>query len=996
MNEDHSHPEPETRALHGAASKSDYLKDADPKSSPIPGQASTATPGQASSPIPGQAPTATPETPETQEHARISRRRLLQAGVAAAGAAAVGPIPSIRRLLPGQPGRSGPSRLSSSRSPVDQAGNPAPATDVPPPQQLQAITVAPPGQSGFFSLEGEALGKLTGKPGSYGANVDNQRLLYWTFGYKPGNFAKPTGQPEQPTTGARLYRDAYGVPVIYGDSAFDVWFAAGWAFAQDRLFEMDAIRRLATGRLAELTGPSAVPGDVQARVLGYTSSEYETMFSELLTKQDQLAVDGCVSGINAWIDKVLSDPLQLLPAEYALLSSLPERWERVDVLASAVLIVLSVASAGGNEMQNVANLVALEQAFPEVSTARGIFQDLFWLEDAKAVTTVPQSSGRFPNSLQSPSEQRAAFEAMADYATSLPSSLANGPGTGAFPAPGNLGPVSSASSAPMAAGFEPASLPGVPGGLGALNARLPEAARAGVSRAVAALQAWGRALHGGSYQVAISPKRSATGTAMLISGPQLGYSYPSELYEIEVHGGGYNARGATVPGLPVVGIGYGTRIAWALTTGESKTIDSFIETTRPNPNGGPPQYLFNGRWLDQECRTETVRYRLAPGGVPVGPPAESVSVEVCRTHHGPIVATAQSSTGGLARSWAFAIRYRELQTMSGILQWNRAQNLEEFAAGMERVTWNENTMYADADGNIAYWHPGLYPVRSKKVDLRFPTPGTGGYEWEGMIPTNEMPHAINPAQGYLANWNTKPSVAWLEEAGAAPGQPAGAVQRVQDITSMIANRNDLTFSDLAAIDRYIGITDHRARSLVPLVMDLRRTKGLSAEERAALSLLASWDYAAYDPPAGVEMGVSTTTTDGPAPTIFSELVVALRSELFGFLPAQVVAADDQPSIHLFDIKPIDNLALRILEPASSSLRPSYDYLSGRSRTEVLKASLGRALQVLAERFNTNDMLSWRRPHPTSSVCSLTGGVIGPCLAMPFEDRGTYIHHVVFS
>jgi acyl-homoserine lactone acylase PvdQ len=84
-------------------------------------------------------------------------------------------------------------------------------------------------------------------------------------------------------------------------------------------------------------------------------------------------------------------------------------------------------------------------------------------------------------------------------------------------------------------------------------------------------------------------------------------------------------------------------------------------------------------------------------------------------------------------------------------------------------------MYADADGTIAYWHPGLYPVRSPKVDLRFPTPGTGGYEWEGFFSFEQMPHARNPAQGYLANWNTKPSVGWLEEAGAAPGQPKASL-----------------------------------------------------------------------------------------------------------------------------------------------------------------------------------------------------------------------------
>lgn len=957
---------------------------------------------------------------------RFSRRTLLQSAAAAGLAPALLHTPV--RTVPGGAGRTavpatGSGSGSGSGSGAASATSPALAVDRPPPQQLTAVSVAPPGQSGFFSLAGQVSGELAkGNPAAYGPHVDDQRSLYWTFGYKPASFADPAGTPEQPTPGSRLYRDAYGVPVVYGDTAADVWFATGWAFAQDRLFEMDAIRRTALGTLAELAGPSSVPGDVQARVLGYTDAEYEAMFSDVLAAEDRVAVDACVAGINAWIEQVLVDPVQRLPAEYVLLQALPELWQRRDVLASGVLIVRSVASAGGNEMANVANLVALQRAMP-VPEARGVFNDLFWLEDAKAVTSVPAASGAFPNTMATPAEAAAAFQAMADWATTLPAGLAQGPGTGAYPAPSSLGlPASGLPGVdvpgigPLGGGASPTAgppgaggLPGVPGGLAALGAQLPAEVRAGLGRAVAAVTAWSRSLHGGSYQLAIGPSRTATGTAMLISGPQLGYSYPSELYELEVHGGGYDARGVTVPGLPVVGIGFGTKVAWALTTGESKTIDSFVETVRPNPTGGPPQYRFEGRWVDQQVRSETVRYRPAPDGVPVGPPVESVTVEVARTHHGPIVATAASgpavagapgagptSGASLAMSQAYAMWGREVQTLSGILRWNRATTLDEFAAGVAMVTWNENALAADADGNIGYWHPGLYPVRSPGVDLRLPTPGTGGYEWQGFLPFDRMPHAVNPAQGYLANWNTKPAVGWLEDAGVAPGQPAGAYQRVQDVTAMVEGRRGLGAQVLADIDRFIGTVDHRARAYLPLVTALGRLTDLTAAEAEAVGLLASWDHAAYDPPAGTPLGVTTATTDSPAATIFAAVVAAIRQQLFGALPAAVTASDEQPSLHLFDMEPLDNLAMRVLDPSSSALTPSRDYLAGRTVDEVVRAALDAALVELSKTYGTTSMAAWRRPHPTSSVCSLTGGVIGPCLTMPYEDRGTYIHHVVFT
>jgi len=947
-------------------------------------------------------PTAGPHTEPADGTSRLSRRRLLQAA-AATSAAAVAPLPATPDVL------HDPSSRAGSTARPGTAGPSAPTTpstsgpgtvDRPPPQQLSAVSVAPPGQSGFFSIAGQVEGTLEQQPGAYGPHVDDQRLLYWTFGYKPASFATPTGQPEQPTPGGRLYRDAYGVPVIYGNTATDVWFTAGYAFAQDRLFEMDAIRRMALGTLAELAGPSSVPADVQARVTGYTADEYAAMFANQLTDEDRVAVDACVDGINAWISRVLADPVSLLPAEYALLQALPEPWTRTDVLASGVLIIRSVATAGGNEMGNVANLAALLDRYPR-EEALGIFDDLFWLQDERAVTTVPASSGRFPNTQLDAAQRRAVFAELVDWAVGLPPALATGPGTGAYPAPGDLGPLTGPADALGGLLNDAGAVVG--GLLAALHSKLPAATRAGVARAVGAIEAFRRNLHGGSYQFAVSPDRTVTGHPMLVSGPQLGYSYPSELYEIEVHGGGYDARGATVPGLPVVGIGMGTTLAWALTTGESKTIDSFIETVRPASGDRPAQYFFDGAWRDQQCRTETVRYRLAPDGVPAGPPLASVQVEVCRTHHGPIVAATEPSDDGpagpgtaLARSLAYAIWGRELQTLSGILQWNRATTFEAFRAGVAAVTWNENCLMATADGTIAYWHPGLYPVRSPRTDLRLPTPGTGGFEWDGFLPFDQMPHAVNPAQGYLANWNTKPSVGWLEEAGVAPGQPAGAFQRVEDITAQIEALTPLEAADLAAIDRFIGIADHRAAPLLPLLRPLADLTDATDTERAALGLLTAWDGAAYDPPPGFVLGESPDTTDGPAPTLFAAIVDALYDQLFGSLPASVTAQDNQPnSLHVFDINPLFNLAMRVLDPSTSALHPSRDYLGGRTPTEALRAALDQAIDTLTAAYGPN-MADWRRPHPTSSVCSLTGGTVGPCLSMPFEDRGTYIHHVTFT
>ena len=830
--------------------------------------------------------------------------------------------------------------------------------DVAPDAEHRAVNLLPPGQSGFVSVAGQAQGQASGgDPDQYGAHLDDQREPYWNFGYKDGSFFAG-GTPEVPKPGVRIYRDGAGVPAIYADSARDVWFGVGYAIARDRLFLMDAVRRMGRGTFAELTGPSGVPGDIQQRTLTYSDAEYERFFTAL-SAEAQDAIEGYVEGANAWREKAIADP-RLLPAEYALLTTLPEAFTVLDVLAGGVLITRTVASDGGNEFLNVRALRALEAKYGR-RAGRGVFRDFVWQEDPAASVTVPGRS--FSNQGGTQADRASAFDAMADYAANLPLALATGPGTGNAPEPALTDP---------------------PDGVGA------PARPAAVAAAVQALHELRAGLHGGSYAIAVGPEKTANGGAMLVSGPQLGYSYPSLLVELEIHGGGYDARGVSVPGLPTVGIGYNQRVAWALTTGYSKTIDSFIETTRTTPDG--PQYRHDGVWKDQRCRTETIRYRAAAEGVPVGPPVLTTDAEVCRTVHGPVVATTRD--GRRARSVQYAMFAKELQTIEGILDWNRADSFEDFAAGVEKVTWNENVAYADADGRIAYWHPGRYPRRDPDGDQRLPLPGTGAYDHRGILPFDRMPHAVDPAQGFLANWNNKPAHGWLDGEGISPtSRPAGEGARVTSLQTRLSAAHDLTFAGIQRLEQQAGLTDHRAREYRPMLARLLGAEGLTSRQRDALRRIAAWNGIHY---ARGPSSADDNRTDPPAATIFDAVVVAIRDELFKGVPASLVDRQEGVGSHVYDVSAADNLALRVLDPSHSALAPSRDYRGGRSTSAVLRRALTVALNRLAEQFGTDDLDAYRRPHPRSDVCSLTGGIIGPCLTMPYQDRGSWIHVVAFG
>jgi penicillin amidase len=831
---------------------------------------------------------------------------------------------------------------------------PALAADAPPAQPMEVGTALPPGNSGFISAPGQAQGMVTGDPGAYGEHVDDQREMFWDGEYKDGRFQAPVGTPDEPKEGVRIYEDDKGVKQVYGDTGYDVWFGAGYAAGQQRLFLADAVRRLGRGTYAELVGPSGVPVDVQQRTLTYPQGDYDAMFAAL-PQASKEAVEGYAAGIDAWIQHVRTTPADL-PAEYALLSTLPARWTVTDSLAGGVLLTRTVAAAGGDEFREVETLRALGGL-----AGLGQFTDLRWQSDEKATVSVPTEEGRFDNAVVPAAQRDAVLRKSAAYALSLPQELASGPGTGAYP--------------------EPA----VPTGAG-----LPPLVQASVAQVARTLVAWGKGLHGGSYAFAVAPKRTSTGAAMLVSGPQLGYSYPTQLWEIEVHGGGYDARGSTVPGLPTVGIGYGKRVAWGLTTGNSKTIDSFIETTRRTD--GRLEYLHQGAWKPADCRTEVIPYRQAPEGVPAGPAVFTEEAEVCRTVHGPIVAS--SADGTKARSVQYAMYRRELETVNGILQWNRADDLAEFEQGMRQVTWNENTVYADADGHIAYWHPGLFPRRSTSWDSRFPAPGTGEHDHRGVVPFEQLPHTVDPAVGYVANWNNKPATGWIDEyLEPASSRSGGKAGRIQVLHDLLAKQPRMTPAALRATEYRLGNLDQRVPEFKGL---LTAVPPRTPQQQAALDLLRAWDGTTYGRRAGTSAGEHTdeTVTDGPAKTLWMRYMDDLRDEVLASLPEDVVVQSDFVASHVYDASPADNLVLRVLNPSASGLRPSRDYLAGRTRATAMLAALDRSIAALTDQYGP-DMTTWRMPHERRPVNSLTG-VIGPSLTMPYMDRGSWVHVIAFT
>ena len=123
-----------------------------------------------------------------------------------------------------------------------------------------------------------------------------------------------------------IYRDRWGIPHVQAENEHDLFFAQGFATAQDRLWQMDYDRRRAQGRWAEIAGPDGVDQDrlLRAAGMGRTASlDYEAAGAEA-----RAMVDAYTAGVNAFMD---TSPAY--PVEYKLLDSTPERWENWHCIA---------------------------------------------------------------------------------------------------------------------------------------------------------------------------------------------------------------------------------------------------------------------------------------------------------------------------------------------------------------------------------------------------------------------------------------------------------------------------------------------------------------------------------------------------------------------------------------------------------------------------------------------------------------------------------------
>ncbi|MEX0964283.1 MAG: penicillin acylase family protein [Pseudohongiellaceae bacterium] len=341
----------------------------------------------------------------------------------------------------------------------------------------------------------------------------------------------------------------------------------------------------------------------------------------------------------------------------------------------------------------------------------------------------------------------------------------------------------------------------------------------------------------GSNGFAIAPGNTENGDALLLINPHTSFFFRSELHMVSKEG--LNAYGAVTWGQFFIYQGFNEKAGWMHTSSRADAIDEYLETIVQKDDG---YYYVYG---DEERKlTETELSLEYKNG-------EEMSVRnftVYRSHHGPIIREQDGK-------WlSIKLMQEPVKALTQSYTRTKAQNHEEFYASMELLTnSSNNTVYADADGNIAYYHGNFIPVRDTSFDWNSPLDGSNpATEWQGLHPVDEIIHLFNPANGWIQNTNNWPFTAAGEYSPRAADYPPYMANNSENprgihAVRVLQGRSDFTVDKLieAAYEPTLTAFEELIPSLLLTTAVDRQGElpvTIQSETLEYIDLLRDWDY----------------------------------------------------------------------------------------------------------------------------------------------------------
>ncbi len=340
---------------------------------------------------------------------------------------------------------------------------------------------------------------------------------------------------------------------------------------------------------------------------------------------------------------------------------------------------------------------------------------------------------------------------------------------------------------------------------------------------------------GGSNGFAIAPANSASGHALLLINPHTSFYFRSELQVTS--GEGLNAYGAVTWGQFFIYQGFNQHNGWMHTSYGGDAIDEFAETVSQRPDG--IYYRYGAEWKKLRAETITVPWKKTDGTLGYR------EVTVYHSSHGPIV----RAEGG---KWiAFKILQTPVPALSQSYLRTKTHDYAGFYKTQEmRTDTSNNTVYADADGTIAYFHGNFVPKRDPRFDYTHVVDGSNpATDWQGPEKLENTIMVKNPKVGWVMNTNNWPFTAAGPDSPKQENYPrymwsVGENPRGHHAVEVLTGKHDFTLDSLiaAAYDPHLTGFDGLIPPLVAAYDALPETDPRKAALKDPIAALRGWDH----------------------------------------------------------------------------------------------------------------------------------------------------------
>ena len=336
---------------------------------------------------------------------------------------------------------------------------------------------------------------------------------------------------------------------------------------------------------------------------------------------------------------------------------------------------------------------------------------------------------------------------------------------------------------------------------------------------------------GGSNGFAISGKLTESGNAMLLINPHTSFFFRGEVHVVSEEG--LNAYGAVTWGQFFVYQGFNEKTGWMHTSTYTDVMDEFVETILDSEDG--LYYKYGDEWRPVETKYINLKYELF-GNI------KERRFPIYRTHHGPI-------TGKVDGQWvASAMMWEPVKALEQSFIRTKLNGHKEFREMMDmRTNSSNNTVYADAGGNIAYYHGDFIPVRDTKFDYSKPVDGSDpATDWQGLHDVDDIITVINPENGWIQNCNSTPFTSAGENSPKLEDYPNYMSRNRENwrgvhAISLLENASGLTLDKLIdmAYDPYLPAFE----VLLPgVIAAYDQSVNPDPSLKGAIDELRNWDY----------------------------------------------------------------------------------------------------------------------------------------------------------